>query len=106
MARMFPGRSPAAVPVTANPFPDGSPVEVPFPLPPEQEAGPRDAWPWLPAVVLHQCGPDEWRVRVDARELPALDDGTPAPPGTPEDDLLHPVCFRDAGEIRRRGDAE
>ena len=91
------------VPVTANPFPDGSPVEVPYPLTGEQEAGPRDAWPWLPGTVLHQCGPDECRVRVDARELATLDDGTPAPPGTPDHELSYPAVYRDASELRHAG---
>ena len=89
--------------MTANPFPDGSVVEVRYPLTGEQEAGPRDAWPWLPGAVLHQCGPDEWRVRVDARDLATLDDGTPAPPGTPDGELCYPCVFRDASELRHAG---
>ena len=46
-------------------YPDGSAVETRYPLTPEQEAGPRDAWPWLSGTVLSRCGPDEWLVRVD-----------------------------------------
>lgn len=46
--------------MTANPFPDGSPVETPFPFTPEQKAGPRGAWPWLPGTVPSRCGPDEF----------------------------------------------
>ena len=92
--------------MTANPFPDGAAVETPFPLTPEQKDGPRDAWPWLPAVVLHQCGPDEWRVLVDARELATLDDGSPAPDGTPDSELCYPAVFRDASEIRRPGEGD
>jgi len=60
-------------------YADGSPVLVRFPLTPEQEAGPRDAWPWLPGTVISQCGPDEWDVMVVVRELATLDDGSPAP---------------------------
>ena len=97
---MSPGGPPAVVPVTANPFPDGSPVEVPFPLTPEQEDGPRDAWPWLPGTVRSRCGPDEWDVMIGARELATLEDGSPAPDGTPKDELCYPCVFRDAGEIR------
>ncbi len=51
-------------------FPDGSAVETP--LTPEQRDGPRDAWPWLPGTVLSRCGPDEWQVMVEARELATL----------------------------------
>ena len=35
---------------------------VRYPLTPEQEQGPREAWPWLPATVEQVCGPDEWQV--------------------------------------------
>ena len=51
--------------------------------------------------ILDQCGPDEWRVCVEARELATLDDGTPAPAGTADGDLFYPCCFRDARELRR-----
>jgi len=64
-------------------YPEGSQVMARYPLTPEQEHGDRAAWPWLPGTVLSQCGPDEWDVMVEARELATLDDGTPAPPGTP-----------------------
>ncbi len=88
-----------------DPFPDGSAVEARCPHTPEQEAGPRDAWPWLPGVVLSRCGPDEWDVRVEARELATLEDGSPAPPGTAEDELWlsvrFPRCLRT--EARRAG---
>lgn len=58
-------------------------MEVPYPLTPDQD---REAWPWLPGTVLERCGPDEWRVRVDAPEL--------------EEDGTFPVCFRDASELK------
>ncbi len=38
---------------------------------------------------------------VEARELAMLDDGSPAPAGTTDGELLYPCCFRDASEIRR-----
>ncbi len=89
--------------MTANPFPDGSPVEVRYPLTPEQEAGPRHAWPWLPGTVRSRCGSDEWDVLVEARELTTLEDGSPALPGTPEHELCYPCVFRDASELRHTG---
>jgi hypothetical protein len=87
-------------------YPEGSQVMARYPLTPEQEHGDRAAWPWLPGTVLSQCGPDEWDVMVEARELATLDDGTPAPPGTPGDEMLCPLAFWDAGEIRAREEVE
>jgi hypothetical protein len=81
-------------------FPDGSPVLTPYPAVPGQEQGDRAAWPWLPATVARQAGPDEWELVIEAREAARMEDGTPAPDGTPEDDLCHPVVFRDSSEIR------
>ena len=86
-----------------NPFPDGTPVSTPFPLTPEQARGGRSAWPWLPGTVIGQCGPDEWDVMVEVRELATLDDGTPAPPGAHWGDLCYPCAYRDSSEIRARG---
>ena len=57
-------------------FPDDSEVEVRYPLTPEQEAGDRAAWPWLPGRVVQQCGPDEWQICVQAPELAIPDDAT------------------------------
>jgi hypothetical protein len=37
---------------------------------------------------------------VEAGELATLDDGTPALPSTPEDELCYPACFRNASELR------
>ena len=62
--------------------------------------GDRSAWPWLPGTVLERCGPDEWRVRVDVRELATAENGMPAPDGTPDACLLFPVCYRDSSELR------
>ena len=82
-------------------FPDDSLVEVRYPLNLQEELGDRSAWPWLPGSILSKCGPDEWHVWVVARELAVLDDGSPAPAGTADGDLLYPCCFRDASELRR-----
>ena len=82
-------------------FPDDSLVLVRYPRNLQEELGDRSAWPWLPGSILSQCGPDEWHVRVEARELAMLDDGRPTPDGTADQDLYFPCCFRDAGEIRR-----
>jgi hypothetical protein len=83
-----------------NPCPGGMPVQVRYPLTAAQEDGPRSAWPWLPGTILEQTAPDEWRICAGARELATLEDGSPAPDGTPEQDLYYPVCYRDASEIR------
>jgi hypothetical protein len=82
-------------------FPDDSLVEVRYPRDLQEELGDRSGWPWLPGSILSQCGPDEWHVCVEDRELARLDDGSPAPGGTADRELLYPCCFRDASEIRR-----
>jgi hypothetical protein len=87
-------------------FPDNSPVLVRYPRNKREEQGDRLAWPWLLGSILCQCGPDEWHVCVDDRELASLDDGRPAPDGTADEDLSYPCCFRDATEIRRVGAGE
>ena len=87
-------------------YPDGSAVEVRFPFTPEQKAGPRDAWPWLPGTVLSRCGPDEWDVLVQDRRLATLEDGSQPPDGTPDGELCYTCVFRDPDEIRHRGEAE
>jgi hypothetical protein len=50
-------------------FPDDSPVEVRYPQTRHEEQGDRSAWTWLPGSILEQCGPDEWYVCVEVREL-------------------------------------
>ena len=50
-----------------------------------------------------QCGPDEWLVTIEDRRVAELEDGTPAPAGTPDEQLLFPMCFRDASELRQAG---
>jgi len=87
-------------------FPDGSMVEIRYPRDKQEELADRTAWPWLPGSILSQCGPDEWHICVEARELATLDDGSPAPTGTADEDLFFPCCFRDASEIRRVNDEE
>lgn len=82
-------------------FPDESEVLVRYPAPEMTFKANRDDWPWYPGVIDHQCGPDEWLVTVYAREVAMLEDDSPAPDGTPEEDMWHPQCFRDASEIRR-----
>jgi hypothetical protein len=78
-------------------------VEVRYPRTWQEELADRSAWPWRPGSILSQCGPDEWHVCAEARELATLADGSPAPApvGTADEDLFYLCCFRDASEIRR-----
>ena len=55
-------------------FPDDSSVEIRYPRDKQEERGDRFVWPWLPGLILSQCGPDEWYVCVEARELATLND--------------------------------
>jgi hypothetical protein len=84
-------------------FPDDSPVEIRYPRTMREEQGDRSAWPWLPGSILEQCGPDEWYVCVEVRELAVLQDSRQAPCRTADRDLYYPCCFRDSSEIRHRG---
>ncbi len=81
-------------------FPDDSEVMVRYPAPGMTASTPRESWPWMPGVIENQCGPDEWLVTVYSRELAELEDGSPAPEGTPGEDLWFPQCFRDSSELR------
>lgn len=81
-------------------FPDESNVLVRYIAREKWHTVPRGDWPWLPGVIENQCGPGEWLVTVYAREVAELEDGTPAPEGTPGEDLWFPQCFRDASELR------
>ena len=63
-------------------FPDESPVDVRYPRSKQEEQGDRSHWPWLPGTIVEQCGPDEWYVCVEVRELAVLRDGRRAPRGT------------------------
>ena len=68
-------------------FPDDSLVEVRYPRNLQEELGDRSGWPWLPGSILSQCGPDEWHVCVEDRALATLDDGSPAPACTADEEL-------------------
>jgi hypothetical protein len=81
-------------------YPDGLNVLTPFPVTDAEAAGDRASWPWVTASIVSQCGPDEWVLVVEIPETGRLADGTPAPAGTPDDDVYYPLVFRDAGEIR------
>jgi hypothetical protein len=83
-------------------FPDQSPVEVRYPRSKQEEQGDRERWPWLPGSIVEQCGPDEWYVCTEVRELAVLHDGRRAPRGTASRNLYYPCCFRDSSEIRPR----
>jgi hypothetical protein len=76
--------------MTGPVFPEDSWVEVRYPLASEQKDTDRAAWPWLPGWVVSVCGPDEWEICVQARELAIQHEG--------ED--WYPTCFRDSSEIR------
>lgn len=84
-------------------FPDESDVLVRYPGFGMTASHARD-WPWLPGVIENQCGPDEWLVTVYDRALAMLEDGSPAPEGTPGEDMYFPQCFRDSSELKRTED--
>jgi hypothetical protein len=46
------------------------------------------------------AGLTAWEICVEAREVAVLADGSPAPDDTPEDDMYHPLFFRDSAELR------
>lgn len=79
-------------------FPDESPVEVRYPRSKQEEKGGRGRCPWLPGTVVEQCGPDEWYVCIEVRELAVLRDGRRAPRGTASRNLCYPCCYRDRPE--------
>ena len=85
-------------------FPDDSEVEIRYPRDKREERETdRAGWPWLPGSILGQCGPDEWHVCVEVRELAVLRDGRRPPRGTPSrGSLYYPCCFRGSTEIRPR----
>ena len=83
-------------------FPDESLVEVRYPRSKQEEQGDRERWPWLPGTIVEQCGPEEWYVCVEVRELAVLRNGRRAPRGTASRNLYYPCCFRDGSEIRPR----
>ena len=71
-------------------FPDGLGVLTTYPVTDEQAQGDRASWPWLPAAIISQCGPDEWSLVIEAPAAIRTGDGEPC----------YPVVFRDATEIR------
>ena len=79
----------------------GDDVLVRFPLAADSSAN-REDWPWLPGWIVEICGPDEWQVCVQDYSLALMEDGRVPPPGTPGQELLFPVCYRDSSEIRSR----
>jgi hypothetical protein len=81
-------------------FPDESPVLIRYPLDGPRSVSDRAEWPWLPGTIEQQCRPDEWLVTIEDRRLAELDDASPAPEGTPDEDLLFPQCHRDSSELR------
>ena len=83
-------------------YPDETPVEIRYPRSKQEEQGDREQWPWLPGTIVEQCGPDEWYVCVEVRELAVLRDGRRAPRGMASRNLYYPCCFRTA---RRSGRA-
>src|SRR5271170_6334355 len=84
-------------------FPDESLVEVRYPRSKKEEQADRERGPWLPGTIVEQCGPDEWYVCIEVRELAMLRDGRRrAPRGTASRNLYYPCCFRDSSEIRLR----
>jgi hypothetical protein len=76
-------------------------VEVRYPLS-GSDLDKRSSWPWLPGTILEVCGPSEWQVCVEVRELATLEDGRVPQRNTPDHQLFYPVCFRDSSEIRSR----
>lgn len=93
-------------PEEENPFPDDAAVFVRYPVDPPSPGGygPVTDWPWLPGEVIERCNQDEWKIAVLERRLATLEDGSPAPEGTPLEDLVYPTCFRDADELMLRPD--
>jgi hypothetical protein len=84
----------------AGRFPDGLAVLTPYPVTDAEAAGDRASWPFVPATIVSQCGPDEWELTVETPAAARLEDGRPAPAGTPHDEIFWPVVFRDSSEIR------
>jgi hypothetical protein len=80
---------------------DESPVLVRCPLEGRGSPADRETWPWLPGTIEQPCGPDESLVTIEDRRLLAeLEDGTAAPEGTSDEDLLFPHAHRDSSELR------
>ena len=91
---------------SGNPYPDEMAVLVRYPRDKAEEKAGRESWPWLPGTIVQRCGPDEWEVCVDAREVAMPGDGTRPPEDVPGDQVLYPCCFRDASELRPAPDGQ
>lgn len=79
-------------------FPDDMQVEVRFP---QFEGQDREAWPWFPGVITQQVDSNEWQVAVTDESVATREDGGKPAPGTPQEELYYPSCFREASEIRQ-----
>ena len=105
IVRLAPGRSPACT-TTTRTTTAGTPTRArsksATPRSKQEEQGDREQWPWLPGTIVEQCGPEEWYVCVEVRELAVLRDGRRAPRGTASRNLCYPCCFRDRSKIRPR----
>jgi len=77
---------------TCNPYPDETPVLVWYP-PREADVHDRNAWSWLPGTIVSRADVDEWCVVVEVEDVGEPDPDDP-------DELLYPLCFRDASELR------
>lgn len=81
-------------------FEEGTRVLVKYPAPGQDHTAPRESWPWMPGTVEEVCGPDEWLIAVESRDVATAEDGTPAPADADDEDVWFPMCFRDSSEIR------
>jgi hypothetical protein len=81
-------------------YEEGTQVLVRYPAPGMTHLTSRETWPWYPGTIEEKCGPDEWLVAMESRDVATAEDGSPAPANADDDDVWFPVCFRDSTEIR------
>src|SRR5690349_1161465 len=81
-------------------FPDNSVVLARYPLDSRRPASDRPVWPLLPGTIEQQGGPDEWLVTIEDWRVAELEDGSAAPEGMLDGDLLFPQCYRTARKRR------
>jgi hypothetical protein len=62
---------------------ENAPVLVRYPRDKQEERGDRASWPWLPGMIVEQCGPDEWQVCVEGMSVAVREDGSKPTPRTP-----------------------
>jgi hypothetical protein len=84
-----------------NPYPDGTPILVRYPCTEAEQQADREQWPYLPGTIEQRVGEDEWQVIVQDRAVAELEDGTAPPDATPDENLWHPVVYRDRSEIKQ-----